>query len=100
MDEKLKPCPFCGDEMVKGEFGFDHPENDDCIIGFGSFANYYRAAWNTRTPSRNDVLEEAALIAEWAHMVPPDGGSPSEAEKQVADNAAAAIRARKDQTDG
>ena len=67
--EQLKPCPFCGDEMIDGEFGFDHPENDDCIIGFGSFANYYRAAWNTRTPSRNDVLEEAGDMAEVTDVV-------------------------------
>lgn len=39
------------------------------------------------------ALEAAAKVAAWAHMVPPDGGSPSEAEKDVADNAAAAIRA-------
>lgn len=67
--EQLKPCPFCGDEMIDSEFGFDHPENDDCIIGFASFANYYRAAWNTRTPSRNDVLEEAGDMAEVTDVV-------------------------------
>lgn len=42
---------------------------------------------------RNAALEEAARVAEWAHMVPPDGGSPSEAEYEVARSAAAAIRA-------
>lgn len=102
MDEKLKPCPFCGDEMVKGEFGFDHPENDDCIIGFGSFANYYRAAWNTRTPSRNDVLEEAALIADELGGVREKSLDNAEFSRQHvrAKTIAAAIRARKDQTDG
>lgn len=41
---------------------------------------------------RAQALEEAAKVAEWAHMVPPDGGSPSAAEYEVAKNAAAAIR--------
>lgn len=38
------------------------------------------------------AFEMAAEVASWAHMVPPDGGSPSEAECLVAKNAAAAIR--------
>lgn len=41
-----------------------------------------------------DGLQEAAAqCAEWAHMLPPDGGSPSEEEKAVADEAAKRIRA-------
>jgi hypothetical protein len=43
---------------------------------------------------RRAALEEAAKVAEWAHMVPPDGGSPTEEEKAVADEAARRIRAR------
>lgn len=39
------------------------------------------------------AMEAAANCAEWAHMVPPDGGSPSEEEKGVADEAAKRIRA-------
>lgn len=42
-----------------------------------------------------ETLEAAARVAAWAHMVPPDGGSPSEEERQVAECAAAAIRALK-----
>ena len=38
--------------------------------------------------------EACAKIAEWGHMVPPDGGSPTEAEYEVARNIAALIRAR------
>lgn len=44
---------------------------------------------------RAKALEDAAKVAEWAHMVPPDGGSPSDAEYEVAKNAAAAIRSLK-----
>lgn len=47
------------------------------------------------SPARDAVLEEAAKVAEWAHMVLPDGGSPSEDERRVAEAAAAAIRALK-----
>lgn len=42
------------------------------------------------------AFEMAAEVASWAHMVPPDGGSPSEAECLVAKNAAAAIRELKE----
>lgn len=52
-------------------------------------------AWAQYDDLRNDALEEAAKVAEWAHMVPPDGGSPTEDERRVADAAAAAIRALK-----
>ncbi len=50
-------------------------------------------------PSRDAVLEEAARVAERAHLVPPDGGSPTENERAVAEAAAAAIRALKKDTD-
>lgn len=37
-------------------------------------------------------IEAAAEAASWAHMVPPDGGSPTEGERLVAQSAADAIR--------
>lgn len=37
-------------------------------------------------------IEAAAEAASWAHMVPPDGGSPTEGERLVAQAAADAIR--------
>ena len=43
--------------------------------------------------ARREALEEAAKLASWAHMVPPDGGSPTEDECRVAETAAAGIRA-------
>ena len=47
--------------------------------------------------ARAASIEEAAKVAEWSHMVPPDGGSPSQEEHDVARNAAAAIRALAEQ---
>lgn len=49
----------------------------------------------TMHDARNEALEDAARVAEYAHMVPPDGGSPTKEEADVAINAAAAIRALK-----
>lgn len=43
----------------------------------------------------NTAIELAALAAEQACLVPPDGGSPTEAERAVADEAAKRIRALK-----
>lgn len=40
------------------------------------------------------VYEECAVIATNGCLVPPDGGSPTEAERQMCDNIAAAIRQR------
>jgi hypothetical protein len=45
--------------------------------------------------SRDDVLVEAARVASEACLVPPDGGSPTEAEVEMCDRAAARIRALK-----
>jgi hypothetical protein len=42
---------------------------------------------------RADVIEACARIADTGHLVPPDGGSPSEEEHAVAKHIAAAIRA-------
>lgn len=42
---------------------------------------------------RAEAIEEAAKVAEWAAMVPPDGGSPTEEETAVANEAAIRIRA-------
>lgn len=48
---------------------------------------------DTLANERRKALEEAAKVAEWAHMVPPDGGSPTELECEVAREAARQIRA-------
>lgn len=39
-----------------------------------------------------ETTERAAKLAAWAHMVPPDGGSPTEEESALADRTATAIR--------
>lgn len=42
---------------------------------------------------RADALREAAKVAGWAHMVPLDGGSPTEDERLVAEAAESHILA-------
>ena len=68
------------------------PEEWDETSPFGQdwLRGQARAALAIAMPA---AFEMAAEVASWAHMVPPDGGSPSEAECLVAKNAAAAIRA-------
>jgi len=44
------------------------------------------------SPSRQSILEEAAKVAERGCLVPPDGGSPTEAEREMCEAIAAAIR--------
>lgn len=44
---------------------------------------------------RDQILEEAAIIASNSCLVPPDGGQPSAEEIEAADRAAQAIRAAK-----
>ncbi len=44
------------------------------------------------TSSRPLILEEAAKVAERGCLVPPDGGSPTEAEREMCEAIAAAIR--------
>lgn len=72
MTEKLKPCPFCGDDnarLEEGAFGFQvscHP-----TTGCGSLTDYHdtedeaAATWNRRA---SPDMEQRA----WFVMVPPD----------------------------
>jgi len=65
VDEKLKPCPFCSDPMWQhGVSGIirhvDQSKSNECILAHTAFIDL--KAWNTRTPSRNDVLEEAVRL--------------------------------------
>jgi len=50
------------------------------IIDLGQAQDAYEALGK----ARNDALREAAKMASTAHLVPPDGGSPTENECQVA----------------
>jgi hypothetical protein len=52
-----------------------------------------QAALQPSGQTRAGIIEECAKVAEWAHMVPPDGGSPTEEERAVAEAAARNIRA-------
>jgi hypothetical protein len=58
-------------------------------------ANELRVARAAIRWAQGDALEAAARIAEWAHMVPPDGGSPTAEEEAVANHVAERIRALK-----
>ncbi len=112
---ELKPCPFCGEgptiRYVGDEDGgyhevacyTPHAKDKDASLFCGVHASTEAeaiAAWNRRSPPspsgrdeiRREALEEAAQVAELAHMVPPDGGSPTEDERRVAEAAASAIR--------
>lgn len=51
-----------------------------------------QSAWQ---PIRDAALEEAAKIAENGCLVPPDGGSPTEDEREMCEGIASAIRVRK-----
>lgn len=63
-----------------------HPE-------FGSIYDADGEATAAHKAGRREGIEAAAKVAEWAHMVEPDGGSPTDAEYEVAKIAAQRIRA-------
>lgn len=105
MDEKLKPCPWC--ESTDAHHQSDYGDESQFVCAVcdtrGPMKRSYAeaiTAWNTRTPSRNDVLEEAAMIADakvqYAAQHP---NNPLVQAEGVARDIATAIRARKDQTD-
>lgn len=66
--EELKPCPFCGVEMIELDHeGFDHPKGDDCILADTSWSSAYRSEWNTRPslpPTERDegMVERVAML--------------------------------------
>lgn len=82
--------------LICGQDEFRHTQ----VLGAGKVcpisATTFRSERVYREAARRDALEEAAKVAEWAHMVPPDGGSPTEDEHAVAKAAAQAIRNLKD----
>lgn len=64
------------------------------LAGEVSRAHKDALAWMERAAAaRREGIEAAAKVAEWAHMVEPDGGSPTDAEYEVARIAAQRIRA-------
>lgn len=108
----LPPCKLCGDEATRGdttECGFTAHytacDNDNCRA-FHLFHLVWPtrqeadAFWTTlmstdadRLEAGRQVMEAAAVRAANACLVPPDGGSPTEDERRVADAAASALRA-------
>ncbi len=78
--EELLSCPFCGDAMrprhalwpCEGDSdGIIHANPTECpaegfSIGTADEGVSVAAAWNRRSPSRREVLEEAARVADEA----------------------------------
>lgn len=77
MKVEVKPCPCCGMEMTSDEYGFDHPLNNDCVLGSSSFALVYVESWNTRPGEQaafNAGLERGAEeIAEQCRIIGAGG---------------------------
>jgi hypothetical protein len=92
-------CCMCGSRMSDHDIGSGHSPV--------SMYDYYQlqlekraeaaeariAALEASGQTRAEIIEECAKVAEWSHMVPPDGGSPTEEERAVAEAAARNIRA-------
>lgn len=80
MDDKLKPCPFCGSQNVDAAGWMSEdttgPACDDCGASSGlvsASASDNIAAWNTR-PAERDALREA-LASELIHYLTSLGPS-------------------------
>lgn len=119
-ETELKPCPFCGGRMQprhalwpsEGDSdGIIHTAPTECpaegfSIGTADEGVSVAAAWNRRSPSRREVLEEAARVADkhyqdskksaaYYKSLPDDDGSYGQclADMIVAGDIAIAIRA-------
>ena len=88
---ELKPCPFCGG---KAEYEGLYVYCTKCYVRMPNEPDEAEAitAWNTRHSDREGVIEECARVAENGCLVPPDGGSPTNAERELCESIAAAIR--------
>jgi hypothetical protein len=58
-----------------------------------SLAERILAALRDRLAAEQRMKERCAEVAAWGCMVPPDGGSPTDAERELCDSIAQAIRA-------
>jgi Lar family restriction alleviation protein len=109
-ERELLPCPFCGGNDVAISVDENQGNKWGSAVCFScsavgpevrtGYETYPEASWraeaaaewNRRSPSRQSILEEAAKVAERGCLVPPDGGSPTEAEREMCEAIAAAIR--------
>ena len=89
----LKPCPFCGGNLVARHEGwFDHPKGK-CILSGRAFHKGFIGQWNTRaTPPEVAALVEASTalrdhIARWHDGGPPAGPDESRALFEALDDA-------------
>ena len=95
--DKAADCPWCG--PMRGHYGYTVGRFGTrltcfCCDSHGPIAPTQDAAldaWNRRADIaaaiREAALREAAYVAINACLVPPDGGSPTEAERLVCEEA-------------
>lgn len=69
MTDKLKPCPFCGGELVEmyGYYTHSNEDVENCFVGTVAFRTYDEEMielWNTRKPMDRIVeqLEEVSFV--------------------------------------
>jgi hypothetical protein len=105
-ESELKPCPFCGspgslfassDHSGAWEGGCS---GEGCVANdlvWDTSKELAVATWNRRASPAEDVrreaLEEAAKVAERGCLTHPDGGSPTEPERELCEAIARDIRA-------
>jgi len=80
---------LCGEGQLEGRWFGDAPPRVNGRLHPYWWRKNLRAAL---ADSRQSILEEAAKVAERGCLVPPDGGSPTEAEREMCEAIAAAIR--------
>lgn len=63
-NQKVKPCPFCNNELKKrGDWDIhDHPKTG-CILDGSSIVDKHLAQWNTRSLKLVEGFKEELLLA-------------------------------------
>lgn len=61
---ELKPCPFCGVKLQRPREGLNYRHTEsDCIFGDRVFTLDQIAAWNTRTDTIPDPMDDPRVVA-------------------------------------
>jgi len=106
-DRPLKPCPFCGCDLVPNGDNMQHPDADCVLSQMVVFAQGHEA-WNARSETRKEATLEAALSeilmafddhvalpdpACSCHLNPPCGDCETNAHAREARDSAVALLA-------